>query len=156
MSVSPFELAKRSRRPLGLDMAQAEALARWLKEELRRGDIVTEERRRAALEMGRSVSALVPDLANPLAELATSAIAEATDPSRLRAYAAVIGAVADKFDGAAANALVERVVPAIAGATNPGQLQAYGTVIAAVADKLDGAAARATVERGPCHCRDDG
>jgi hypothetical protein len=55
----------------------------------------------------------------------------------------VIGAVANKLDGAIARAAVERVVPAIARAANSNELQAYAAVIGAVADKLDGATKRA-------------
>jgi hypothetical protein len=80
-----------------------------------------------------------------------SAVAEATDWDQLQAYGAVIGAIADKLDGAAAraaaNAVVERVVPAIAEATIPKQTQAYAAAIAAVAHKVDGAAANAVAER---------
>jgi hypothetical protein len=90
---------------------------------------------------------LAPDIASPLAELATSAIAETTDLRQPQTYAAVIGAVVDKLDGVSATALVERLVPAIAETIDADQLQAYAMMIGTVADKLDGAAAHAVVER---------
>jgi energy-coupling factor transporter ATP-binding protein EcfA2 len=139
------------RATLGLDIALAEALARWLKDELHRRDVSIEEPRRAALEMGRSILPLAPDLPALLLPLAIGAIAETTAPDRLRAYGEMIRAFADKVDSAiaraAANAIVERAVSALAETTDPDRLRAYGEMIWAVADKVDSAAANAIVER---------